>query len=330
MSRILSLPAGCCVAVLLLAGCAVTGTSPPPVVPSRSIGAPWPVEASDPALRPSTNGTPAADDCNARASLRPPASLPPPGNMPIGSTMRAIADRGRLIVGTDQNNFPFGYRDPFTGQILGFDVDVARAVAEAIFGSRNDIFVQVVGIAADERIDAIKSGKVDLVADAMTITCGRWEQVAFSNVYFDALQRILVLKNSTITGLADLSGRKVCATTGSTSINTLFVKAPAAHVVSAKYWTDCLVMLQQGQVVAISTDDTILQGLAAQDPTVQLVGEPFNAEPYGLAVSHKTPDLLRFVNGVLRKIATDGTYQQISKKWLEDAAQAMPAPQYRD
>ncbi len=323
-------PVAWCAAVLLLTSGCTAGVPSPVRVPQRSVGAPWPVEARDPALRPSAAGPAAADDCNARASLRPPASLPTPGDMPLGSTMRAIADRGRLIVGSDQGNYLFGFRDASTGQIIGFDVDIAREIAAAIFGSFNDSQIQMVALASDERIDAIRSGRVDIVAETMTITCERLKQVAFSAVYYEAAQRILVAKSSSITGLADLGGRKVCATTGSTSFNTVLAKAPTAHLISAKYWTDCMVMLQQGQVEAITTDDTILAGLARQDPTVHLVGEPFNAEPYGLAVSHTTPDLTRFVNGVLQRLAADGRYREISRRWLGDPPRDMPAPLYRD
>jgi polar amino acid transport system substrate-binding protein len=318
-------------APLLTASCTLNSSVPAPVpAPTRSIGAPWPLEARDPAVRPSPGGVPVSDDCEPRASLRPLATLPQPGNMPAGTTMRSIADRGYLAVGTDQNNFLFGFRDPYTGQIVGFDVDIAREVAAAIFGNRDESHIKMVALASDERIEAIRSGRVDIVAETMTITCERLQKVAFSNVYYEAAQRILVPRSSTVTGLTDLSGRNVCATTGSTSIDTVLTLAPAAHVISAKYWTDCLVMLQQGQVEAITTDDTILAGLAAQDPTVHLVGEPFNAEPYGIAVRHSAPDLLRFVNGVLRQLAENGTYQKISSTWLGETTRPMPIPLYHD
>jgi polar amino acid transport system substrate-binding protein len=244
--------------------------------------------------------------------------------------MRAIADRGRLIVGTDQNTFLFGFRDPFTGHIAGFDVDIAREVAAAIFGSGDDTRVQIVSLSGNERIEAARSGRVDIVVQTMTITCDRWREVAFSTVYYEAAQRILVPKSSPVQALVDLSGQRLCATTGSTSVSNILAKAPQAHVISAVYWTDCLVMLQQGQVDAISTDDTILSGLAAQDPTLHMVGGAFNAEPYGIAINQAAPDLLRFVNGVLERISADGTYLKICQTWLGEAASPRPPPLYRD
>jgi polar amino acid transport system substrate-binding protein len=92
--------------------------------------------------------------------------------------------------------------------------------------------------------------------------------------------------------------------------------APPMHIVQVANQTDCLVMLQQGQVDAVSTDDTILQGLAAQDPNVKLVGGNFTAEPYGMAISKAHPDFVSFVNAVLARERSDGTWTAIYKKWL--------------
>jgi polar amino acid transport system substrate-binding protein len=324
---------GWCIGVVLAAAVAVAGCA----VPNRSsIGTrpsfapPLPIGVQDPAKRPSQGGPAPTDDCNARASLRPPASMPRPGSMPARSTMRKIADRGRLIVGTDQNNYLFGYRDPISGEIVGFDVDVTRQIAKAIFGTADDSRLQVVTLASDERIAAVQTGQVDIVAETMTINCERLEKVAFSTVYYEAEQKILTSRNSDITDLTDLAGRKVCAARGSTSINNVALKAPTARIVSVKYWTDCLVLLQQGQAEAITTDDTILSGLAAQDPNVKLVGAGFNPEPYGLAMSKSAPDFVRFVNGVLDRMRQDGSWKQIYASWLPAPVPAPPAPQYRD
>ena len=106
----------------------------------------------------------------------------------------------------------------------------------------------------------------------MTITCDRLKAVDFSSVYFEAAQRVLVLKSSTAKSLDDLHGQKVCATSGSDSVDR--INQHHAIAVQVPYWTDCLVLLQQGDVVAISTDDSILDGLAAQDPWTKIIGPP--------------------------------------------------------
>lgn len=289
--------------------------------------APRPVGAQDPAAVPSAG---AADtSCDARASFRPSGALPQPGSMPSGSTMARIAARGRLIAGVDQNSYRFGFRDPATGELTGFDVDVAREVARAIFGDPNKIQFRATNSAA--RIPSLQNGTVDIVVQTMTINCARWKQVSFSTEYFTAGQRILVNKASGIKGIEDLGGKKVCAAAGSTSIANLAASAAKPSPVSVPDWTDCLVMLQQNQVSAVSTDDSILAGLAAQDPNTAVVGRRFSDEPYGIGVKQSSTDLVRFINGVLERMRADGTWNKLYAKWLTALGPASPPPaKYRD
>jgi polar amino acid transport system substrate-binding protein len=279
---------------------------------------------------------------NATASLSPAGPLPAPGGaMPAGSFMATIQKRGRLIVGVDQTTLLFGYLNPQDGQIEGFDIDMLRQVAKAIFGDdgqNENTRIQFVAISAAQRIPFVQSGQVDIVADTMTINCARDQQVDFSSVYYDAGQRILVPDDSTITSSKDLGRKRVCAAAGSTSIDNVLnvtttgATAPAIPV-SVAQWTDCLVALQSGTVDAISTDDTILAGLKVQDPQTQIVGANFTDEPYGMAISQSHPDFVRFVNGVLQQMRTDGTWTAIWNKWLANAglgtAPAPPAATYR-
>ena len=242
------------------------------------------------------------------ASLRP-GPLPSPGAMPPGSTMAAIAERGRLIVGVDQNTDLFGFRDPATGQLEGFDIDIAREIARAIFGDPDRIQLKVVN--ASQRESVLQSGEVDLVVRTYSITCARKQLVDFSTVYYEANQKILSAKGSGIDSAASLAGKRVCAVSGTTSLSKLDELNPRPKIYGATTWTDCLLMLQQGQVDAISTDDAVLKGLAKQDPTVDVVGDSIAKEPYGIGVNKEHPDLVRFVNGVLEKIRNDGTWERL-------------------
>jgi polar amino acid transport system substrate-binding protein len=253
--------------------------------------------------------------------------MPSAGAMPAGSAMRTIQDRGRLIVGVDQNTYLFGFRDAASGQIVGFDIDIAREVARAIFGDPDKI--QLKAITSAQRIPYVSDGTVDLVADTMTINCARWKQVAFSTDYYNAGQRVLVAKSSPVKGIADLGGKKVCAAAGSTSIVNIANAASKPVPVAVSDWTDCLVLLQQNQIDAISTDDTILAGLAAQDPNLHLVGDPFTQEPYGLAMKKESADLVGFVNGVLDRMRADGTWGKLYAKWLGGPAPQPPAARYK-
>jgi len=244
--------------------------------------------------------------------------------------MATIRARGYLIAGVDQSTYHFGYLNPLDGQIEGFDIDMLHAVAAAIFGNPDKI--RFVSVSDAQRIPAIRSGKVDIVAHTMTITCARLRQVDFSTVYLDAAQRVLVLRNSPAASLHDLRGHKICATSGSTSLaytRKYFGSARPDSAVPVPYWTDCLVLLQEGKVAAISTDDTILAGLAAQDPETKIIGPPLTSEPYGLASSLHHPDFVRFVNAVLAQMRADGQWAAIYKHWISSRVPPPPPARYR-
>jgi polar amino acid transport system substrate-binding protein len=270
---------------------------------------------------PRAVSAPAASTCDPKASsLRP---FGPPQVTP-GSFMAKIRARGYLIAGVDQSTYHFGFLNPLTGQIEGFDIDMIRAVAQAIFGDPGKVRFKAISDA--QRIPDVTDGTVDIVAHTMTITCDRLKDVDFSSVYFDAGQRVLVLKNSTATSLDDLHGQKVCATSGSDSVAR--IQAHKAIAVQVPYWTDCLVLLQQGDVAAISTDDSILDGLAAQDPWTKIIGKPLSDEPYGLAISKQHPEFVRFVNAVLQQLRTNGQWAASYRRWIGTPVASVPQAQY--
>jgi polar amino acid transport system substrate-binding protein len=300
-------------------------------LPALLIAAPaatvWAVPGSAavaPAQRPpARTAAPAATSCDPTASLRPSG---PPRVIP-GSFMARIRARGYLIAGVDQSTYHFGYLNPRNGKIEGFDIDMVRAVAAAIFGNPDK--VQFKAISDAQRIPDVRSGAVDIVAHTMTINCERLQQVDFSTVYFDTGQRVLVEANSPARSLVDLGGKRVCATKGSTSIAN--IRAAPSHPVPVpmSFWTDCLVLLRQGDVAAISTDDSILDGLAAQDPWTKIVGPRFTSEPYGLAISKQHPDFVRFVNAVLQRLRANGQWAASYAHWVGTPVPAPPPARYQ-
>jgi polar amino acid transport system substrate-binding protein len=244
--------------------------------------------------------------------------------------MAKIYQRGYLVVGVDQTTKYFGYRNA-NGDLVGFDDDVARQVATAIFGTPNAI--RFVVITSAQRIPFVRSGTVDLVADNMTITCARLQAVAFSSDYYNAGMTILVPSSANVTSIDQLGGQRVCAAHGTTSINEVGQLAARPIPVSVQNWTDCLVLLQQGRVAAVSTDNSVLVGLRSQDPqTIIPATPPFTCEPHGLAMSRdpSSRDFVRFVNGVLEKMRTDGEWQKLYNYWTPPqlGPQAPPPPQY--
>jgi polar amino acid transport system substrate-binding protein len=297
-------------AAALVAGCSAGST---PTLPSA------PAPSSSAAASPSP--TPTRADCNNNDNTRvesyaPTGPLPAPDDLPAGSTMDKIRDKGKITVGVSADNLLFGFRNPITGRLEGFDIDMVDAVAHAIFGEdiTGKVEYRVENFA--QRIPDLQSGRVDLVADIMTINCARWSQIAFSTEYFHAGQQVLVRKNSPYTDVGQLNGRKVCTATGSTGSQNLTSLYPKVVQVRVANISDCMVLFQQGTVDGIVSDNTVLSGFASQDPYARVAGDQFTKEPYGLGIPAKNVDFVRFVNAVLEDMRTDGRWAAIYRKWL--------------
>ena len=137
---------------------------------------------------------------------------------------------------------------------------------------------------------------------------------------------MLVPITSTVRGLGDLGGKRVCASAGSAPIAV--IKAQPSHpiAVGVPQAVDCLVYLQEGRVEAISTDDSILLGFHAQDPDTKLVGASLAGVPYGMAIRKDHPEFVRFVNGVLDQMRGNGSWRHIYARWLGKLTTTIPAP----
>src|ERR1700730_680305 len=256
-----------CALALLVPAC---GASQPPAVTVPAAGEP--PQAGVSVLRSArlprgTVGT--TQNCDPLASLRPSGPLPPPGHMPSGSPMAAIAKHGYLRVGVDQTTYLDGYRNPRTGQLEGFDIDVARQIAQAIFGNPDRI--QFKAITQNQRIPMIQHGAVDIVADSMTITCDREKKVAFSTDYFDAGEQVLVPTDSTVTGIGGLGGKKVCAAAGTTSIQVIAAQPSHPIPVAVNNQTNPPPTPNHPQHPPTPTNNPTPPGPPAQDPDTKLV-----------------------------------------------------------
>lgn len=276
-----------------------------------------PQGVKDPAELPEVTET---DD-----SCEPLKSYDPSGSKD-SDDIKKILDRDKLIVGVDQTTNLMGYRDPASGEMAGFDVEIARAIAKELLGDEEK--VQFVTMNSAGRIPALTDGKVDLVVRTMTMNCPRWEEIGFSAEYYTAHQRVLVPATAS-DDLADLSGKKVCAAEGSTSLKRISEELNAEPV-SAREWTDCMILLQQGDVAAMSTDDTILAGMAAQDPNTKVIGEDLSDEPYGIGANKDNVGLIKFVNKALEDLGDDGTWGDLYDKYLEPSLGKgkQPKPSY--
>lgn len=276
----------------------------------------------------------------------PEASLPPSSGG--GPGIEKIKARGKLIAGVDQNSFRWGYRDPETGGIEGFDIDLVRAIAQNILGDPDAVIFRA--IPTNQRIAALENDKVDVVVRTMTINCARLQQVSFSTAYFQAGQQVLAPKGSSITGYdKSLAGKRVCTAEGSTAYEALEKQSFGAvfkdehdgtdgdeDQLTVPNQLDCLVRLQLGEVDAIVTDNALAAGQAAQDPAVELKGDkPFTTEYYGVATKRGADDLVARVNQVLvdyRRGGANSPWMKSYRNWLEaglPGIKAPPAPKYR-
>ncbi|MGB8385194.1 MAG: glutamate ABC transporter substrate-binding protein [Dermatophilaceae bacterium] len=264
----------------------------------------------------SPTAAPSAPTCpNATQSYDPLPSLPPAGQ--LTGRLAQIRDRGYLIAGVSADTQLLGARNPLTGQIEGFDIDVVSQVARAIFGDPSK--VQLVVITAADRIPVLQNRTVDIVVRALSMTCARWNDIAFSSVYYQAGQKILVPKGSTATTLGDLSGKKVCAPAGTSSLAKL-AEFPSVIPVAADTHTGCLVLFQQSAVDAITGDDTVLAGLVDQDPYAFVPpGAPITSEPYGIGFNKDGRGFVQYVNRVLADMRSDGRWQASYERWLQRA-----------
>lgn len=278
-----------------------------------------------PAVEEATPGTPpTCDATTATVSYAPDASAA------SGASIQRIRQRGYLLAGVAADNYLLGSRNPFNGQIEGFDIDMVNAIAEAIFGEKGHVQLRV--ITAADRIPLLVADEIDIVARNMTINCTRWQQIAFSAEYFHSGQKLLVRKGSGIRSIADMSGKRACAPVGTTSIENIQRLAPDAIPVTAVNDTGCLIKFQNGETDAVTTDDTVLAGLAAQDPyAVVLTKERLTDEPYGIGVNADRTDLVRFINGVFERMRADGSWKASYDRWLKGPLQvegSQPTPLY--
>jgi ABC-type amino acid transport substrate-binding protein len=230
---------------------------------------------------------------------------------PANTTMGKIQKRGEITIGVKFDVPPFGFKNPQTNEVEGFDVDIGTFIAEEL--GVEPKFIEAI---SDNRIPFLEKGTVDLILSTMTINAERDTEIDFSQPYYIAQGRILVPKGSDIKGLEDLGGNKVCTALGSTYEETIRERAPDADLQLVDLYSECLELLQTDAIDAISTDDVILTGMIIQDDSLELVGNRLTVEPYGVGIKEGDKGMQRFVDSVLRKIEEDGRWEETYQKWV--------------
>jgi glutamate transport system substrate-binding protein len=252
-----------------------------------------------------------------------------PPQFAAGTAMATIQAKGKLVVGTKFDQPLFGLKNPTNGQVEGFDVEVAKIVARAIFGSDITNKVEYHEATSKVRETVIQDGKVDIVIATYTINDERKKVVDFAGPYYVAGQDILVKKaNTTITSVDSLAGKKVCTVQGSTSLTNVQKSAPTADVsITFDKYSLCIEALKDGRVEAVTTDNVILLGFINDDPAnLKLVNKPFTTEPYGIGLKKGDTAFRTFVNDTLEKAYKDGSWKKAWDDTAGKTGQAAPTP----
>jgi ABC-type amino acid transport substrate-binding protein len=230
---------------------------------------------------------------------------------PADTTPGRIQERGEITIGVKFDVPPFGFKNPQTNKVEGFDVDMGKFIAAEL--GVEPKFIEAI---SDNRIPFLQKGTVDLILSTMTINAERDQEIDFSEPYYIARGRILVPKGSNIKGLGDLAGNSVCTALGSTYEETIREKAPKADLKLVDTYSECLELLQNESVDAVSTDDVILTGMIIQDDSLEMVGDALTTEPYGVGIKEGDRELKSVVDGVLKKVEDDGRWEETYGEWV--------------
>ena len=243
-----------------------------------------------------------------------------------GTRMAELAEAGRIKIGVKKDHPGVGFQEPGADQPTGFDVEVAKIVAAKLgIEPENIEWVEAV---SKNREPFLQRGTVDLVAASYSITDERKEIVGQAGPYYVTGQQLLVREEDkdTITGPDDLEGRKVCSVTGSTSIKTVEEEYGADPAPFATY-SECVQQLTNGQVDAVTTDGAILLGYAAQQPDeLEVVGEPFSEERYGIGYNRDATEMCQFINDTLQESFEDGSWEEAFNRTLGESGVEAPEP----
>jgi glutamate transport system substrate-binding protein len=243
-------------------------------------------------------------------------------------TFEKIKARGRVIIGVKEDQPGLGFKDPTTNKYSGFDVEIAKLMAAKLGYAEDKIDYKAVASAGREQ--ALINGDVDYYVGTYTINAARKEKIAFAGPYYTAGQDLLVRKDDTsITGKDTLKGKKVCSATASTPIKKVRDEGltEPENITEFQLYSQCVSKLAEGAIDAVTTDDAILKGFAAQDPDkFKVVGKPFSLEPYGIGLSKEDTVLRGKFFDVLEAALKDGTWQTIYDNTLGKSGSAATKP----
>jgi glutamate transport system substrate-binding protein len=267
---------------------------------------------------PATTAAPIATA--APATTAAPAAAPSAG----GATLADLKKKGKITIGVKFDVPLIGLKNPVTGDIGGFDVEMGKIIAKAIYGTDKGKIEFVEAISAN-RIPFLKDNKVDMILSTFSITDARKKEVDMAGPYYVAGQDLLIYKVEvgTIKSITDV--KKVCAQTGSTSIANIKAANPTATVLDLPTTANCVEALKDGRVDAVSTDDTLLAGFAEKNPQFALVGKQFSVERYGVGLKFGDTAFRNYINDVLEASFKDGSWKKAVEATIGTGGITVPA-----
>lgn len=254
---------------------------------------------------------------------------------PLTGTLKAVADRGTLLLGVRTDAPPFSFRNP-GGQAVGFSVDICRGIAADVAAALNRDLVEAdapawqtgvrivyVPVAADARVPMVASGAVDLECGSTTATEARARLVAFSPVFFLAGTKLLAPAGSAVASPGDLAGKTVVVGAGTTNAEVMRRLAaqggPAFTVAEEPTLDAAYARLAAGRADAFASDDILLAGLVATRPDggrFRIVGDFLSFEPYAVMLRRDDPAFSDLVRGSFGRMARDGVLTASYGRWL--------------
>lgn len=225
-----------------------------------------------------------------------------------------IKERGTLICGTLGTSEPFSYQDQAKRELVGYDVDVCKLVADKI-----GVKVEYKLLAVAARIPELDSGRVDVLAANLGWTADRAKQIDFSHQYYVTPQKLLVRANSDIKTIEDLEGKRIGATKGSSSERLIQERLPQSRIIGYSDSPAAFLSLQQRKVDAQFASELVLVRLVNQSPTsspTRILEKSVVDEPWGLGVRKGETALLEQVNAALDEAETSGAAATLFDKWF--------------
>lgn len=225
-----------------------------------------------------------------------------------------IKSRGTLMCGVLSTLDPFGYMDPATREVVGYDVDFCKGVAKQL-----GVKAELRQLSLDARIPELNQGRVDILAAVLGYSPARATQIAFTDSYFLALQKLAVQQDSGFSALANMDGKRISSIKGSSTQTFVRAKIPGAKIVSYDDAPTAFMALTQRKVDGFGLTEAMLRRLIVKlgpDSTLKVVDEPLGQEQWGLGVKKDEPELLAAVNAALNNMEKSGEAQAIFDQWL--------------